>query len=167
MKTNLFLYPLISVQFFSCAGSGTAEPVAEKDSVIVETIEVTNEDDIQLNNGAKWKVDEKMMSFIMKIEEDATGFSKDAKTKSVEVYNQLASSISTNLDSLTSNCTMSGQAHDELHKWLLPFLDLSEEFSASSAVEKSDSLYNQILNSLGEFHEYFEQKSSPFMIYVI
>ncbi|MBL7897037.1 MAG: hypothetical protein JNJ99_00790 [Crocinitomicaceae bacterium] len=160
MKTKSYLYLTISILFFSCAGSNTTEQESEKDTVIVEPTVEADENDIQLNNGAKWKLDEKMMSFIMKIEEDATGFSKDAKTKSIEMYNELASSISTNLDSLTSNCTMSGQAHDELHKWLLPFLDLNEEFSASTVVVKSDSHYKHILNSLGEFHQNFQKKKT-------
>jgi hypothetical protein len=157
MKIDTLLYAGLTILLIACGPSETVDNPSDKDTAsIVPIVEEKADDRINLDNGSKWKVDEKMMSFINEIETNAIDFSKNAKEKSMEMYQQLSTSINNNLDSLTSNCTMSGQAHDELHKWLLPFLELSEEFSISETLAESDSLYNQILNSLGEFHEYFE-----------
>lgn len=157
MKIDTLLYAGQTILLIACGPSETVDNPSDKDTAsIVPIVEEKADDRINLDNGSKWKVDEKMMSFINEIETNAIDFSKNAKEKSMEMYQQLSTLINNNLDSLTSNCTMSGQAHDELHKWLLPFLDLSEEFSISETLAESDSLYNQILNSLGEFHEYFE-----------
>ena len=71
-------------------------------------------------------------------------------------YNNLAKSIDNHLDLLTGNCTMKGQAHDELHKWLLPFLDLSEEFSASQTIEEFTTNFEKIKTSFITFNTYFK-----------
>ena len=57
-----------------------------------------------------------------------------------------------NLDLLTSNCTMKGQAHDELHKWLLPYLDLVTDFSKDKSAEQ----FAEIQNAFTTFNQYFE-----------
>lgn len=107
---------------------------------------------IELNNGQKWKVDENMMVYIAQMDEDVSGFSGSA----IDEYKQLASALDKNIEQLTSNCTMEGKAHDELHKWLLPFIELTEQFSASDTEEEADKYYRHIKASLQGFHLYFE-----------
>ncbi len=76
---------------------------------------------IALNNGEKWEVEAKMMGFIRSMEQDVKTYSAD------DGLEDLRSKLKENIDSLTSNCTMTGQAHDELHKWLIPYIDLVNE----------------------------------------
>ena len=64
--------------------------------------------------------------------------------------------IAKNLEELTSSCTITGQAHDELHKWLVPFLDLSAEFSETTNVKDAEIAYKKIEESFKEFVVYFE-----------
>lgn len=106
---------------------------------------------IALDNGKKWKVDENMMAHIRNMENDVNTFD----TKKAE-YAALATKLSNNLDLLTSNCTMTGQAHDELHKWLLPFIDLSEEFGKSKNENESAAYYQNIKTTIVNFNTYFE-----------
>ena len=47
---------------------------------------------------------------------------------------------------------MKGQAHDELHKWLLPYIDLVEAFST----DKSADNFTAIQNSFSTFNTYFQ-----------
>lgn len=156
------LFNLINLSslFLILNGCGSETIVTENqntpDTSTVESEHHEHTEAINLNNGAKWKVDEHMLGFIRSIETDVTNFSSSAGEKSLASYNSLSEKIAINLDSLTSNCTMTGQAHDELHKWLLPFLDLNDYFSSSATVQEADSLYTEITTSFIEFNRYFE-----------
>lgn len=159
MKLHVCALSLFGVSFiFSGCNSKTtvSENQTTTDTNSIETEHHEHTESINLNNGAKWKVDEQMLGFIRSIETDVTNFSSSTGEKNLANYNSLSEKITTNLDSLTSNCTMTGQAHDELHKWLLPFLDLNDYFSASTTVQEADSLYSEITISFIEFNRYFE-----------
>lgn len=71
-------------------------------------------------------------------------------------YIALAKVIDENIESLTSNCTMTGQAHDELHKWLVPFIELSEQFDAATEQTEQEKIYQEIKNAFVEYNTYFE-----------
>ena len=89
-----------------------------------------------------------MMAHIRNMEKDITSFDNSKP----ENYQVLADNLKENLDLLTSNCTMKGQAHDELHKWLLPYLDLVTDFSKDKSAEQ----FTEIQNSFTTFNQYFE-----------
>ena len=110
-----------------------------------ETHQHSNYDDLQLNDGKKWKVDDNMMLLISKME-------KEVASTPNENYQLLIDNLAHNIDLLTSNCTMEGQAHDELHKWLLPFIEDVKAFSN----EKSTANFAKIQKSFITFNQYFE-----------
>ena len=103
---------------------------------------------IQLNEGQKWKVDDNMMIHIRNMEKDVASVNKD----NPEEYQLLPEKLKKNLDLLTSNCTMEGQAHDELHKWLVPYIDLVDAFSE----DKSTKHFADIQQSFNTFNQYFQ-----------
>ena len=118
------------------------EPIA------TEEHQHSDDEAIQLNEGKKWKVDENMMAHIRTMEKDIASFDNSKP----ENYPVLAADLKKNLDLLTSNCTMKGQAHDELHKWLLPFLDLADNFSKDKSAEQ----FAEIQHQFTIFNQYFE-----------
>jgi len=143
------LLPVLLVQ--ACAGDNNeqnpaANTAEEQDSHRHET------EAIELNNGQKWKVDENMMVYLVQMEKDITGFTGST----MDEYKQLASALEQNIELLTSNCSMEGKAHDELHKWLLPFIELSEQFSASATEQDAEKYLGEIRISVQNFHRYFE-----------
>lgn len=107
---------------------------------------------MELNNGQKWKVDDSMMLYIVQMEQDIKAFGGST----TEEYKQLALALEQNIELLTSNCSMEGKAHDELHKWLLPFIELSEQFSASATQQDAENNLDAIKESVQDFHRYFE-----------
>lgn len=147
------LIPLISLVLFSCNNASK-----EKSKVYNETDthkEHQHNSDvigIELNNGEKWKVDETMLYHIRNMESDVFSFSK-LKEKE---YKTLAISLQSNIDLLTSNCTMKGKAHDELHKWLLPYIDLVKEFSESKDETTLNEQFQKIQTSFTTFNQYFK-----------
>ncbi len=117
--------------------------------------EIEDEENLQLDNGDKWKVVPDMLHFIRNMEEGVNNFSNQNDT-SFESYQELAVLIDKNIIALTENCTMEGQAHDELHKWLVPFIGLSEEFDVAENTKEQEKIYNHFVDAFIEFNTYFE-----------
>ena len=107
---------------------------------------------IELNNGEKWTVDANMLTHIRTMENDVISFAKVEQKD----YKVLSEKLQASIDLLTSNCTMTGQAHDELHKWLLPYMDLVEELS--EAINEAEALqqFENIQTSFTTFNQYFQ-----------
>lgn len=51
---------------------------------------------------------------------------------------------------------MKGKAHDELHKWLLPYIDLVKEFSESKDETTLNEQFQKIQTSFTTFNQYFQ-----------
>ncbi len=107
---------------------------------------------IVLNHGEKWKVDAHMMEHIRTMDNQINTVAK-SETKD---FKALSKSLQGSIDLLTSNCTMEGQAHDELHKWLLPYIDMVNELSETTNQEKAAEQFAQIQQSFKTFHQYFQ-----------
>jgi hypothetical protein len=71
-------------------------------------------------------------------------------------YDGLGLKLQQGIDSLTQNCTMKGEAHDELHKWLVPYMELVEEFNAAEDELELNDLYQKLKESFIRFNTYFQ-----------
>lgn len=107
---------------------------------------------IKLNNGEKWKVDANMLNHIRHMENDVVSFAKEVQKD----YKSLSDKLQSNIDLLTSNCTMKGKAHDKLHKWLLPYIDMIEELSEAKDETEALEKFEKIQNSFTTFNQYFQ-----------
>jgi TolA-binding protein len=112
-------------------------------------------DSIELNNGAKWKVVPEMMVHIRNMESDIKRFSENKHTE-LKDFTQLGTNLQKNIDLLTSNCTMEGKAHDELHKWLLPYIELVDSLNKSKNIDDASQTFEKIKSSYKTFNIYFE-----------
>lgn len=107
---------------------------------------------IELVNNEKWDVNKEMMVHIKNMESDIEATSGQSNPN----YKELGSKLDENIGLLTSNCTMTGKAHDELHKWLLPFIDLVKELNAADSKEEQKQSFEAIQESMNEFNTYFK-----------
>lgn len=107
---------------------------------------------IELNNGEKWTVDANMLTHIRTMENDVISFAKVEQKD----YKSLSEKLQSNIDLLTSNCTMKGKAHDELHKWLLPYIDLVKELSEAKDETEASKHFENIQISFTTFNQYFQ-----------
>lgn len=156
MKTKLMLPLTLSLIIFGCA-----DPLDNKEETIIQEKEIPinpieeeehhhdEHEAIVLNNGEKWKVVDNMLIYIRNMEEAITTFEGSD-------YPALAKTIDKNIRALTESCTMEGQAHDELHKWLVPFIGLSEEFDVATEKEEQERIYQSFKDAFVEFNVYFE-----------
>lgn len=131
--------------------SQTQQSVAPKESAHQHS----ERDSIELNNGAKWEVVPKMLKHIRNMESDINQFA-ETKHSDLKDYTQLGSSLQKNIDLLTSNCTMEGKAHDELHKWLLPYIDMVDKLNKSKNNDEAIHNFQEIEASYKTFNIYFE-----------
>lgn len=151
---KIFLITTIAISFIACKNEGSHENHDEHEH---HDETATHEEDhhnheseaIMLNDGEKWKVVENMSVYIRNMEKAVNEFKGDN-------YPALAKTIDENIRALTENCTMEGQAHDELHKWLLPFIELSEEFDVATEKENQEKIYQEFKKMFVEYNTYFE-----------
>lgn len=148
---KMMLFSTIAVLAFSC-NSGSKETEKNNETSTETTVETEHHHDeheaIVLNNGEKWKVDNNMMTHIRNMEKDVMAFADNSEKN----YTDLASKLKTNLDLLTSNCTMKGQGHDELHKWLVPYMELVDNLEK----ESSEAQFKAVQESFVTFNQYFQ-----------
>lgn len=150
---NKILYVIVmTVTLYSCSNTVGDKGSEGKESTIPIEHEHGNDEVIVLNNGEKWKVDENMMAHIRNMENNITVF----KTSEDRNYSVLASLLERNIELLTSNCTMEGQAHDELHKWLIPYIETVNTFSESTNDNVAAEQLEYIEKYFVTFNQYFE-----------
>ena len=153
MKKITLSIALISLFLFSCSNTSNEKSKQQTEAVTHEehqnNVEVQT---IELNNGEKWKVDANMIPHIRNMENDVISFAKVEQKD----YKSLSEKLQSNIDLLTSNCTMKGKAHDELHKWLLPYIDLVKELSESKDETEALKHFENIQTSFTTFNQYFQ-----------
>jgi len=149
---------ILSLAAFSLLLSSCGNSTNEKSNNQTEVAEHNehHHDDeseaIELNNGEKWKVDANMLTHIRNMENDVISFANVEQKD----YKSLSEKLQSNVDLLTSNCTMKGKAHDELHKWLLPYIDLVKELSEAKDETEAEKQFQSIQTSFTTFNQYFQ-----------
>lgn len=153
MKVSYLLILTGTLFIASCNQQETVKN--ETMTTAIEDHQHNESDSIELNNGSKWTVVPKMMQYIRNMESDVNHF---GETQHIELkdFTQLGASLQKNIDLLTSSCTMEGKAHDELHKWLVPYIDMVGKLNASKNSEEALHTFEEIKSSLKTFNKYFE-----------
>lgn len=153
MNKLILLLVAFSLLLSSCGNSNNEK--SSNQTEVAEHNEHHHDDEseaIELNNGEKWEVDANMITHIRNMENDIVSFAKVEQKD----YKSLSNKLQSNIDLLTSNCTMKGKAHDELHKWLLPYIDLVKELSEAKEETESEKQFQKIENSFKTFNQYFK-----------
>jgi hypothetical protein len=107
---------------------------------------------LQLNNGDKWVVNLEMKPYILDAEELLVAFINLESTS----YQELASQLKEKNSGLIKSCTMKGESHDALHKWLHPHIHLVNELEKENDPEKAKSLVRELHASFLTYHQYFK-----------
>ena len=111
-----------------------------------------NQETISFDNGQKWSVHENMMVHIQQMVTDVEA----TAAQGTKDYQALGKKLLANIDLLTSDCTMKGQAHEELHKWLLPFIALANDLENRKSPQSQDAWFKDVQESMREFDRYFK-----------
>ena len=76
-------------------------------------------------------------------------------TESVEAYSVLKTGLEENFTELFQKCTMKGEAHNQLHNYLFPILDLFEGLESSDLSICKNS-FSELNIHLDEYSKYFK-----------
>lgn len=152
MRILLIIVLVLTTVLFSCS-----QIEEKKNEIEVESENHSHKEieAIELNNGAKWKVDSEMIIYIREMESSINHFAEIKQTE-LNDFIELGDGLLKNIDLLTSNCTMQGKAHDELHKWLLPYIETVEKLNKSQNSEEAFRTFDELIASYKTFNTYFE-----------
>lgn len=151
MTIKLFSILTAVILLYSCENNPDAKPKSDQKKFQNENHIHTEKNKIELDKGKKWKVKDEMLIHIRNMEKEVHSFAS-SKTKD---YKSLAKNLQASIGLLTSNCTMTGKAHDELHKWLLPYIELIGNLSTSKNEEFQKKQFENIQTSFVVFNQFF------------
>lgn len=110
-----------------------------------------NPHQIRLNAGEKWAVNAEMKPHILQGNEI---LQKYLNSNSQE-YHALAEQLEAQNMRLIESCTMKGESHDELHKWLLPHMKLIKDLGAATNLTDAKNIIPQLEASFKTYQEFF------------
>ncbi len=159
MKNINYIICLVLVAFtVSCSESKKEEEQTNEKNETVSN-EVTTEEaheDIQeelhLHGENKWEVSEHMVAHIKSVDSLVNNY----VVTSDKTPNELALEIDEQLKLVTQTCDMQGEAHAQLHLWLLPFWNFVDQLKESSDPENQVLILTEMKKSLEVYHTFFE-----------
>lgn len=111
---------------------------------------------LQLNDGEKWEADEHTFSLVKEMKSELSAYEKSGKDE----YHVLADTLTRQLNTLVVGCTMTGPAHDELHKWLVPVTENIKGLGGAQVASDARGEIMELEKSLAAFDEFFERKAN-------
>src|SRR5688572_9803855 len=132
MYRLFFLLLLVGIMY-SCTNEADRIPVAESPKAGTMPI-------LSLNEDQKWRADEFTTTGIEGMQGTMERFIASKNTGSVQAYQELGKTLNGELNTIFRQCTMTGPAHDELHKFLVPVVEdvkilQGENLEASTAAQ--------------------------------
>ena len=168
-KIKFILLVALAIGLFACDTNNSTEPGVEtepvpeskemsKSTMIPGTADLgtssVKELAVNLDDGKKWKANvetsqgiNKMMASVKK------AISK--KMTEVDDYRTLGASLQQDFNEIFQKCTMTGEAHDQLHNYLLPMVDMVKTFE-NGDVASCEKTLPQIKEHLNSYYNYFE-----------
>ena len=147
-STTAVLILTLAIASSSCQRSSTSHTKDEKPDAVAPSATATEEP----GTPAKWPMPEAMMQHLRNLEQDVRNLDASAEKD----HAALAKKIDGHTDQLIYSCTMDGKAHDALHNWLMPFIQLNKTYAAAPDAAAQAAEFAKIKDSLATFHERFE-----------
>jgi len=136
----------------------------EKDQIPIEVQQETTEvketeeshesidGTITLNNGELWLANPETTEGIQKMKKRMSLFND---SDNLEAYVILKAGIEEDFTELFEKCTMKGEAHNQLHNYLFPILELFDGLESSDLVVCKKS-FSELNIHLNEYSNYFK-----------
>lgn len=108
---------------------------------------------LTLNNGEKWDVSSSLMDEVIKMSFTADQFEESGDSD----YSSLATKLNGGISNLINKCDLpDGVAHENLHEWLHPYMELVNEMSKTTTPEEGKAVFVKIQDSFLTYGKYFE-----------
>jgi hypothetical protein len=137
--------------FISCAivlGACNNSSTKVSNSANSSTDSVAQQTELVLNNGAKWKANAETNKGIEKMQKLVADYLISANNNNVA----LSESLNGMFTEILEACTMEGEAHEQLHHFLMPLKTKIDMLKEKGGQEEVSSLQYYLAN----YHQYFE-----------
>jgi len=135
---------IVSVLIISaCSESSNSK---ENDELVSPSLNVA------LNEGEKWEANAETTEGV---ENMKTVINKFDKTSKIDGYKKLSEDLEVEFTMIFQKCTMKGEAHNQLHSYLIPLKDYIEGLQKGN-VEECKSIVNSINSHLSGYKYYFQ-----------
>lgn len=149
--TQLILAVTILIFTISCKNTTDKKSVQEQPQQTEE--QHHNEvEELKLNNGNLWEANTETTVGINAMLQLMDNFSED---ENPEAYATLKQNLETEFKTIVQKCTMTGEAHDQLHVFIVPMKDLFNGLTASD-IENSKTHFNKLNTHLKMYKNFFE-----------
>lgn len=113
----------------------------------------TGHSPLYLNDGKPWKINEEMKPYLTKSKEILKTYNNNENDTN---YESLSLFLKEQNNLLIRSCTMTGEAHDVLHEWLMPHLELTAALEKAESQEEADNIIHDLYNSFVDFNKFFK-----------
>ncbi len=145
MKKSTHFLAVVIVFIFAISCKNTTEKKQVKE-------QPQQTEELQLNNGKLWEANAETSEGINAMLELMANFSDD---ENPEAYATLKQNLETQFKTIIQKCTMTGEAHDQLHVFIVPMKDLFNGLTSSDSVN-SKEYFNRLDAHLKTYKNYFE-----------
>ena len=119
-----------------------------------ESRSVATSEQLELNNGVKWKADSTTNNNINNLKLIFEKFD-NRSDRSLAGYKKAQDDLQKGLDKIIAECKMKGPDHEALHKWLEPLIDQVTKFKQVSAVPDADEALKGVRTQVNLYARYF------------
>ncbi|MBL7994731.1 hypothetical protein JNM05_05115 [bacterium] len=112
-------------------------------------------EEVKLDQGKKWKADQQTNGGAAKLQSIVAEFSKETPKPELEDYKRLNTQVQTELDEIFKKCTMTGDAHQQLHVFLVRIIK-DVNVLKEDDLKASDAAFQSMQKNLATYTDYFE-----------
>ena len=111
--------------------------------------------ELHLNDGEKWTSNPETTNGIKQM---IGLINIEIKEDSIANYNEIGQKLNTEMKTIFSECTMKGEAHEQLHLYLIPLVKQFRELEEAETIKSAILSQKNILAHLNEYADYFESE---------
>ena len=113
------------------------------------------EETLHLNNGEKWQTNPETTAGI---ENMLKITSIEENTEALEMYSETGQQLNLEMKKIFSECTMKGEAHNQLHLYLIPLVKQFRGLEEAETIEIAAEQNKKIIAYLNSYNTYFISK---------
>ena len=148
---HLFLITLILLVSCKQDKEEKIAPEITQQEEVAEESHESIDGTVTLDNGKLWQANPETTTGINNMKSRMQAFTDK---ENLEGYATLKEGLEADFTELFQKCTMKGEAHNQLHNYLFPFIDLFDGLT-SSDIETCKKSFSDLTIRLEEYFDYF------------
>jgi hypothetical protein len=145
---------IMMVLLLSSCANKKKEAQQDLETKSMDNLEKENEtvSELTLDSGKHWIANKETTDGVNNMIKLVNSFSEK---ENIEAYSKLTENLQSEFTMIFEKCTMKGEAHNQLHNFLIPIKDLFADLS-SNDIEKCKESYEKLNKHLPVYQNYFK-----------